>query len=95
MAVACLPTILILLGYAAAAFAETGIADVLTRHQYLSASLAHGLLYMPVLGFGYALIALTMVVGTHVEYGMVVAVVPAYQSSSFLMNEKNPLPPLL
>ena len=39
---------------------------------------------MPVLGFGYALIALTMVIGAHVEYGMVVAVVPAYQLVVFL-----------
>ena len=39
---------------------------------------------MRVYGVGYTLIALAVVIGTYVEYGVVFAVIPAYEHILFL-----------
>ena len=79
-----LPTILILLAHTAAALAETGIADVAFRHEHLATRGTNGHGHVGTRLLGYALVALAMVVGTHIEDGVVLAVVPAYELIVFL-----------
>ena len=71
-----LPAILELLGHASAALRESCIANLVAIHQYLSASLTYCLFHMCVVGACYALISLAMVVGTHIEDGVILTVVP-------------------
>ena len=72
------PAILELFGLSAAAFAEACVANLIARHQYLASCVLHRQLNVLVGGARYALLTLAMVVGAHIEYGVVVAVVPSY-----------------
>ena len=73
-----LPTILKLLGLAATAFREAGIADFTVVCQNLTTGLSDGLDYRGVVGMSNSLITLAMVVGADIEDGVVFAVVSAY-----------------
>ena len=70
-----LPAILEFLSDASATLVETGIADVTVVSENLSACQADGFLHMLVARMADALIALAMVIGTHIEDRMVFAVV--------------------
>ena len=73
-----LPAVTVSFGDAAAALRKAGIAYLATVLQYLAAGGCYSLAGL-VAGFaGDALVTLAMVIGTHVEYGVVLAVVPAY-----------------
>ena len=72
------PAILKLFRLPAAAFAEPGIADFTLVGEYLPAGGLHGLCHMGVAGFRDALIALAVVVGTYIEDGVVLTVVPTH-----------------
>ena len=71
-----LPAILELLRLTAAALREAGVAQLSLIGEHLSACSLHGLGHSRDVGVGDALIALAMVVGTDVEDGVVLAVVP-------------------
>ena len=58
---------------------ESGVADLAVVGEDLSTRLADGFLHVTVACMDDALITLTVVVGTDVEDGMVVAIVPADQ----------------
>ena len=70
------PTILKLLHGAPAALGETGIADFVAIGQHLAVCTPDGLSHVAAGLHRDALIALTMVVGTHIEKRMVLTVVP-------------------
>ena len=78
------PAILELFGFATTTLRETGIANLTIVSKNLSARLADGICHMLVVGLGDTLVALAMVVGTHIEDGMVFAVVPADEFIVFL-----------
>ncbi len=69
-----LPAILEFLGYSAAAFRESCIADFVAVHQNLSLGLADGFSYMGRCFLGDTLVALAVVVGTYIKEGVVFAV---------------------
>ena len=71
------PAILELLRLSATTLREARITDFILVCQNLSASGLNGLFYGRTRLFGDALITLAMVIGTDIEDGMVVAVVPA------------------
>ena len=71
------PAVLELLGLSATTLRETGITYLVAIHQYLSACSLDSIYNVAVCLFRDTLIALTVVVGTDIEDGMVVAVVPA------------------
>lgn len=81
-----LPAILEFLGYSAAAFRESCIADFFAVHQNLSLGLADGFSYMGRCFLGDTLVALAVVVGTYIKEGVVFAVVPA-DEHIFLLGE--------
>ena len=78
------PTVLELLSLTAAALREACIADIAIVGENLSAGLMDGLCHMRTGGFGDALIALTVVVGTDIEDRVVFAIVPADDLIVFL-----------
>ena len=78
------PAILELFGFAATALREAGIANLTIVSKNLSERLADGICHMLVVGLGDTLVALAMVVGTHIEDGMVFAIVPADEFIVFL-----------
>lgn len=71
------PTVTEFFGYSSATFGETGIANALTVHEQLAACGADSFGDCCVRCFGDSLITLAVVVGTHVEDGVVFAVIPA------------------
>ena len=71
------PAILILFCITATALVETGVADLIAIGQHLSAGFEDGLFDMGTGGLGDTLIALAVVVGTDIEDGVILAVVPA------------------
>ena len=71
-----LPAILELLCRASAALREACVAYLVAFHKYLSAGFVYSLCNVGACSLCYALIALAVVVGTHVKDGMVLAVVP-------------------
>lgn len=81
-----LPAILEFLGYSAAAFRESCIADFFAVHQNLSLGLADSFSYMGRCFLGDTLVALAVVVGTYIKEGVVFAVVPA-DERIFLLGE--------
>ena len=72
-----LPAVLIFVGLSATTLAETCVANLTVVHQDLSSRGVHSFFNLRVAGASDALIALAMVVGTDVEDGVVLAVVPA------------------
>ena len=74
-----LPAVFILLAHSSATLTEACVTYLVAGHQNLSTCLFHGLCHMYARRFGYALIALAVVVGADIEYGMVASVVPAYE----------------
>ena len=74
-----LPAILKLLSLSATTFREARVADLILIDQNLSARGLYGLFHSRTRLFGDALIALAMIIGTHVENGMVFTIVPAYE----------------
>ena len=74
-----LPAVLEFLGSTTAAFGESCVANLVIVQEYLSACGVNRLCHLWACSLCYALIALAMVVGANVEYGMVLAVVPFYQ----------------
>lgn len=73
------PAVLELLESTAAAFGETGVANLTIRCQYLAAGSGDGLFHNIGRGTCNALVALTMVVGAYIETCVVFSVVPANQ----------------
>ena len=74
-----LPAVFKLFGDSATAFREASVADVAIVGEHLTASIFDGFSHMRTRLHGNALVALTMVVGTNIEDGVVFAVVPFYQ----------------
>ena len=72
-----LPAILKFLGHTTAALAEACVAYLATMAKHLSAGGLHRLRHALLRGTGDALVALAVVVGAHVEDGVVLAVVPS------------------
>mgnify|MGYP003297791546 CR=1 FL=1 len=72
-----LPTESIFIGLSAAAFAETGVADLSLVGEYLSAGLFHGFNGCMAENTCEPLVSLAVVIGTHVEQRMALVVVPA------------------
>ena len=71
------PAILELLSLATTALVETGVADLVAIGQYLSAGFEDSLFDMGTGGLGDALITLAVVVGTDIEDGVILTIVPA------------------
>ena len=71
------PAVLELLSHTTTAFREACITNLRVVHQYLSTGLTDSFFNVGVVGAGDALIALTVIVGTYIEDGMIFTVVPA------------------
>ena len=78
------PAILEFLRFPATAFREAGVADLIIIGEDLSTGGADGLHHMGVAGLGDTLITLTMVIGTDIEDGVILPVVPADDLIVFL-----------
>ena len=78
------PTILELLSLTSTTFREAGIADLIIIGEDLSTGGADGLYHMGVAGLGDTLITLTMIIGTDIEDGVILPVVPADDLIVFL-----------
>ena len=90
-----LPTILEFLRFTTTALREARIADLAAIGQYLSTCIADGFCHMRIVGLGDALITLTMIIGTHIEDGMILAIVPANQLIILLDEREEVIPTLL
>ena len=78
------PAILELLGHATATLGEARITDIAVGREYLPPGGLHRLAHMPACLLGNALVALAVVIGTHIEDGMVLTIVPPDKRIVFL-----------
>ena len=78
------PTILELLSLSTTALREAGIAYLVAIGQNLSSGGADGFYHMGIIRLSDTLIALTMIIGTHIEDGVILTVVPADDLIIFL-----------
>ena len=70
------PAILIFFHHAAAAFRKTCVANLIVIEQHFAKGFIHSLHHMRIRFFRNALITLAMVVGTHIEKCVILAVIP-------------------
>ena len=89
------PTILEFLGISTTALVETGIADFTIVGEYLSARIADGFLHVAVTGHRDTLITLTVVIGTDIEDGVILAIVPTDEFVIFLYEREETVSPVL
>ena len=80
-----LPAGLKLLGYAAAALAEPGVAKVPLKCQRLAEGLLDGGLSGCTDNAGAALITLAVVIGTYIKEGVLVVIIPLYYAVQYIV----------